>query len=786
QGRMRATNVLVRTAAGEVRGEAEVDLTNERFSYTIASGSLDLSKFKLLEGLRDLLGGTITLSSTGAGTFTQPELVLEATLQGATLRGLQLPEGSAPPSIYIAIRNGRLIVRGAIADIVTIEGEGAVGENMAVDGTVRVTISDVARAVALSPMTASLPAAGNLVIDMKLGGRLSPIEALVVEATAPVFNLQVADQDFTTPEPLRITLRNGRVEIDSFALRAAESVFTVTGFAEISGAKRLDIDVRGRVEAALLQLFVSDLRAEGHTDVAISVGGTMSDPNIVGTAELVDAEVKFAGFPQLIDDINGTLRFRGDRIEIESIRATVGGGQVVVGGVINVQGLTPSTVRITLQGTGVSLRAHEGLSLESNFTLLLNGGLDRAMLQGDIDVTRALYFRDFDFQQMLLDILLARSRVTTVSTATWQDRVGLNIHLTAPETLAVRNNIADVTGSATLDVTGTVANPVILGEVTLDEGGSVRIQNVDYRVARGTIAFQNPFRIDPFFDVTIEGTVSGFGASETEGGPYEVTVNLTGTLDRLTPTITSDPPASDITLFSILGFGGIGGSTTNGAQTAGLGAYGQSLLYQSIGSLIGSRVFPFVDSFAYDPGTLDTGTGAGPRVTFEKRLSNKVRFLIVYNLDDNQSKQVIEWLVNPSWTVQLTRDEADEYRIDARFRRRYDAHWEFRNDELRNIAESAVMRPQGEESTPVPATPRAPAVTAVNTHAADNQPIAQIHFRADAGFDTSTLAQEVTLRPGQPVTIRELQSSIKNLFATGNFRDIRVDAAPGEGGIVMT
>lgn len=785
QGRMRATNVLVRASAGEIRGEAEVDLANERFSYTISSGALDLSKFKLLEGLRDMLGGTITLSSTGAGTFTQPELVLEATLSGGTLAGLQLPAGSAPPSLYIAIRNGRLIVRGAIADIVTIEGEGSVGENMAVDGNVRVTVSDIARAVALSPMTATLPAAGNFVIDMKLGGRLNPIESLVVEATAPVFNLTFAEQQFTTPEPLRIALRNGRVEIDSFALRAADSTFAVTGFAEISGAKRLDVDVRGRVEAALLQLFVSDLRAEGHSEVAISIGGTMSAPRIVGTAELVDAEVKFAGFPQLIDDINGTLRFRGDRVEIESIRATVGGGQVVLGGSITTEGLAPKSVRITIQGTGVALRAYEGLTLEGNFTLLLTGSLDRAMLQGDIDVTRALYFRDFDFQQTLLDILLARSRVTTVSTATWQDRVGLNIHLTATDTLAVRNNIADVTGSARLDVTGTVANPVILGEVTLDEGGQIRIQNVDYRVARGTIAFQNPFRIDPYLDVTFEGTVSGFGASETEGGPYEVTVNLTGTLDRLSPTITSDPPASDITLFSILGFGGIGSRDTS-SQAGGLGAYGTSLLYQSIGSLIGSRVFPFVDSFAYDPGTLDTGSGAGPRVTFEKRLSNKIRFLIVYNLDDNQSKQVVEWLVNPSWTLQLTRDEADEYRIDARFRRRYDAHWEFRNDELRNIAEAAVMRGEETSGTVVPAAPRMPAVTAVNTRAADARPITQINFRADAGFDTSTLAQEVTLRPGQPVTVRELQSSIKNLYATGNFRDIRVDATPGEGGVVLT
>ena len=48
------------------------------------------------------------------------------------------------------------------------------------------------------------------------------------------------------------------------------------------------------------------------------------------------------------------------------------------------------------------------------------------------------------------------------------------------------------------------------------------------------------------------------------------------------------------------------------------------------------------------------------------------------------------------------------------------------------------------------------------------------------------MATNVTLKPGQAVTIRELQSSIKNLYATGNFRDVRVDAAPGTGGVVLT
>lgn len=781
EGRMRATNLVVRSVAGEIRGEAEVDLGKERFSYTIASSSIDLSKIKLLESVRDLLGGTIVLESTGAGTFDQPELIVEAKLEGATLRGLTLPEGSAPPSLYLAIRNGRLIVKGAIADIVTIEGEGAVGENMAVDGNVRVTISDIARAAALSKATSTIPASGNLVVDLKLSGRLSPIEALVIEATAPVFNVKIAEQEFTAPEPLRVTLRNGRIEFDSFVLSRTDSVFAVTGFAEITGAKRLDVDVRGRVQAALLQLLASDVRADGSADVAMTIDGTMTDPRIVGTAELRDAEIKFAGFPQLIDEINGIVRFRGDRIDIESVRATVGGGTVVAGGSIAMNGMKPQSARITLQGTEVAIRYYEGLTVEGNFNLLLSGDFDRALLQGDVDVTRALYFKDFDIQQTLLNALLARNRVIPIGAATWQDRIGLRIHLSAPETLAVQNNIADVTGSAELDVTGTLANPVILGEVALDEGGRVRIQGVDYSVTRGTIAFQNPFRIDPFFDVTVEGTVSGFGASETEGGPYEVTLNVTGTLDRITPTITSDPPASDITLFSILGLGGLGGQATQG----GMGLLGQSLLYQSIGSLIGSRVFPFVDSFSYDPGGLDTGSGPGAKVTFEKRLSNKVRFLLVYNLENQQSRQVVEWLVNPSWTLQLTRDETDEYRLDARFRRRYEAHWEFGRGEDENLTTAATMK-AGAETTETAVRPAAPAVTTVNPNAADDAPITQINIRADAGFDTDAVAQEVTLKPGQTVTIRELQSSIKNLFATGNFRDIRVDAVRNAAGVVLT
>ncbi|MEA2491283.1 MAG: translocation and assembly module TamB [Acidobacteriota bacterium] len=790
QGKVKATNVLVRAPGGEVRGEAEFNMTTEQFSYTISSGALDLSRFKLLASLKDLLGGNVTLTSTGAGTFTNPELVVEATLNDVTLRGLQLPEGSAPPSLYIAIRGGRLVVRGSVGDLVTIEGEGTVGENLAVDGLIRLTVTDIARLAAISPKTSSIPAGGNFVFDLRLSGRLSPMEALVVEATAPTFNLRISDHEFTAPQPLRMTLRNGRIEFDAVTLQGPDSTFAVTGYAELTGQKRANIDVRGRVEAALLQLFMDDVRANGRVDVGMSIAGSLTDPRITGTATLLDAQIKFAGFPQLIDEINGTLNFRGDRIELQGVRATVGGGQVVAGGFVAMNGLAPQSARITLQGSDVALRYYEGITIQGNFTLLLSGDLERSLITGDVEVTRGLYFRDFDVQQALLNAILARSRVSPVSAATWQDRVGLRLHLSADNTLAIRNNIADVTASAELEVSGTLGNPVVLGEVTLNEGGTVRIQKVDYSVVRGTVAFQNPFRIDPFFDVTIEGTVRG-NVSEIESGPIDLTVNITGTLDRITPTITSDPPASDITLFSILGFGQLTGR--NGAGNAGVGVLGQSLLVQSLTSIIGSRVFPFVDSFAYDPGTLDGGTGPGGRVTFEKRLSNEIRFLLVYNLETSKSRQVIEWTVNRNWSLQLTRDETDEYRIDARFRRRYEAQWRFGDGPEGEMATSATQAAGSGEATPVAtsaatpaAAPPTPPVTAVNPAAAADAPIAQINFVADARFDTTAVTSDVTLEPGERLSIRELQSSIKNLYATGNFRDVRVDAVRTDAGVVLT
>ncbi|MBV9495336.1 MAG: translocation/assembly module TamB domain-containing protein, partial [Acidobacteria bacterium] len=800
KGTLKTTNVTVTAPAGTITGEAEIDLNTKRFSYNVNSSSIDLSKIGLLASLQSMFGGKLVFTSTGAGTFDQPELMIEAKLNDATLQGLNLPPNAAPPSIYLAIRNGQLIIRGAIADVVTIEGNGTVGPDMTVDGTVRLTISDVAKALALSPSTASLPAAGNAVVDLKLSGKLTPIEALVIEGSVPTLNLTVAGNPISAPRPLQFSLRNGRATFDDFTLAREDSAFTVSGYADIIGDKKIDIGLKGGFDAPLLQIFMRDLRANGRINITAGVTGTLSSPRINGTAELQDAQFKFAGFPQLIDHVNGTLVFKGDRIDIDSLRATVGGGEVVAGGFITVNGIVPERVRISLQGTDVALRYYEGLTVAGDFNILISGDLERASVTGDVNVTRALYFKDFDLQTSLVNVLLSRRGVQPVVSASWQDRVDLRVHVVAPQTLAVRNNIASVTGSAELDVTGTLSNPVVLGLVTLDEGGRVRIQGVDYQVVRGSINFQNPFRIDPYFDVTIEGRVSSTGgglSSELEGGPVDVTINLNGTIDRFTPSITSEPPASDITLFSLLGFGGITqGSDRYGEAAPNAALAGRSLLYQSLFSAIGQKILPFADSFTYDPGLLDTTGDQRPKVTFEKRLSSKLALLVVYSIGDGKTRQVLEWAINPEWTLLTTRDEirTREFRVEARFRRRYDGQWTFGGRGKNPLAMFAALRPAEDQNVQTSAGPAGePALRSTqptpipsNVMPVAGSAVTGINFVADATFNTETLGQYVALKVGEPMSIRAEQSTLKALFATGDFRDIRIDAVPDGNGVSVT
>lgn len=782
EGVMTARSIEIQSAAGTIRGEASVDLNQETFSYTIEPTELDLAGIGLLADFSELFGGRLRINSTGAGTFDQPDLLIEAVLVDGTVRGRAIPIEGEAPRLYLAIRSGQLRIIGSGWDAFQIEGMGTVAENGEVDGDVEIRISDVRKAFSLLAPQSDIDASGSAVIHLELGGSISDLNALRVDGTVAEMSLRMTDHELVPLEPIRFSLADGEVRIQSLRLQTNGSQFSLFGGVGLSGERRIDLRVEGLVEAALLQLFIPETRVEGHVNVAASIGGTIDSPRINGTAEIQGAEIRAPGFPQVISDITGTFVFTGDRLEIDSLTATVGGGRVVAGGFVALEGLTPTRFRVGVQGTDVSLRYFEGITLDGDFDLVLAGDAAQSLLQGQVIVDRALYYRDFDLTTTFLNLFLEPRVVSPEVSASWQDQVSMDVDVIARDAIAVRNNIADVTASAELEVSGTLANPIILGVVIVDEGGTIEFQDVEYEVVRGTINFQNPFRLDPFFDITAEG----------RHGEYNLTVNLTGTLDRITPTITSDPPTSDLTLLSLISPQLSDPSTTDPTRMdlENLGQAGGSLLIQAFGDLIGSRIFPFADSFRFDTGAL-AGVSE-PRVTFEKRVDEDLRVIVVYFLNsENDNIQIVEWQVTPDWMLQFVQDSRERSdflidSIDARFRRRYRGHWLARDRSDQSVIVAADDQIASETPVAPAATPAFDAVVPL-TRTAETPRIASIEYLAESAVNRERLG-EITadLQIGEPLSLRDLQSAIKGLFGTGEFGDVRVDAAPvGEGSVAL-
>lgn len=673
EGRLRLTHVEVRAPAGVLVGEAEIDLVTERFSYILEPTVIDLDELETFGALADLIEGRLRIGSTGAGSFQQPEIVLDAELIDGRIRGIDMPEGMAPPQIYFAVRDGQMILRASAFDAISLEGTGLVDEQGGVDGEIQLVVSDMERLLEVLAPGSEATVTGQLVASMDLGGSLRSLESLEIDGTVSTLDLQMSGHQVVAESPVHFALRDGTVSLDSISLRTHDSSFSIDGTVALTGAREIDLEIRGGVQASLLQLFAPDVTAEGLLNLRADIGGSLGEPRVTGTAEIQDGSFKFEGFPQLFDDVYATLLFRGDLIEIDALRATLGGGTIVAGGSLIHEAFSIRRVRLNLQGTDVSIRYYEGVTADGDFNLVLSGDAERLVLQGNLVIDRAVYSKDFDLTSSLLNLLLERRELVPVVAASWQDWIALRIEIAADGTLAVRNNIADLTGSSTLELTGTLANPILLGRIAIDEGGTLTFQDIDYTVVRGTVNFQNPFRNDPYFDITAESLV------RRTDGDIELTVNLTGTLDRITPTITTDPPIGDLTLLSLLS-GEVVPGQTRALDPTSLPAAGTSILLQTIGEALGSRILPFADSFRLDPGLIGETSGFAPIVTFEKQISNDLYVIVIYNTASAENREIVQWQVSREWVIQFTRDseQADTYlinAIDARFRRRYPGRW---------------------------------------------------------------------------------------------------------------
>jgi translocation and assembly module TamB len=295
--------------------------------------------------------------------------------------------------------------------------------------------------------------------------------------------------------------------------------------------------------------------------------------------------------------------------------------------------------------------------------LRLIGDDARQWVTGALDVRQASYTRRYDLASELL-----AARPATPTAGALEETLRYDVKIRAPGTLRIDNNLATLQARAELTLQGSSAAPVVLGRAEIDRG-RVYFQGNTYVIRRGSLDFSDPQKTDPLFDIE----------AETRIRSYRVTLKINGTLQRVYPTLSSDPPLSAVQILNLLaGADETAVTSLTQAQTeqARLAATGAATLATGrLAEQVGlerqaERLFG-LNRFSIDP-SLVKGTGlTNPtaRVTVGKRLTPDLN--VLYSVDVRGAEERIlsvEYTVSDRLSLLVTLSDPGGYGFDLRLR----------------------------------------------------------------------------------------------------------------------
>jgi translocation and assembly module TamB len=208
---------------------------------------------------------------------------------------------------------------------------------------------------------------------------------------------------------------------------------------------------------------------------------------------------------------------------------------------------------------------------------------------------------------------------------------------------------------------------VVLGRAEIDRG-RVYFQGNTYVIRRGGIDFANPQRTDPLFDIE----------AETRLKSYRVTLKVNGTLERVYPTLTSDPPLAAVQILSLLAgadentVATLSPSQTDQARLAATGA--ATLAAGRIAEEVGlereaERLFG-LNRFSIDPSVIKGGvTNPTARLKVGRRITPDLSVLYSVDLRGAEDRILsVEYTLSDRLSVLLTRTDPGGIAFDLRLR----------------------------------------------------------------------------------------------------------------------
>ncbi len=656
----RGTNITLERAAlfrgdASIRGALELDIQTGA-----VQGELSTKDFPLDDG--SAAGFTVTgrldASVALAGHVDAPVVEVDAQCRDLTLGGTRIGDAT----ISAGVENERLELGIRLGSELALDAIGSLRGALPLSGTLRFDELDAgpwfARVSKSFSEVTNILTTGSANFEVEVLGE----GTLIADATLARVVVETDRVRLESLAPAQVRFQDGMLHIPTLSLAEGDSRLGIGGQVNFE-SKSLNLAIEGNVALDVIETFYPDVAATGSLDLAARVSGSWDAPSLSGRADVDGSSVRLEGFPQAVGGLRGRLVFDNRTIRIPELEGVFGSGPVSFSGAVSLEGLTAGSLDLAAKGTGMRLRYPEGLVATFDADLALLGNREEQVLSGQVTLTDAVWTREYDLVSGILTDSQGAGLFDDLAEDELFENLRFDVAIVAPQSLRLRNTLAEIDGSAELELRGSVAEPVLLG-TTEAERGEVYFLGQRYDITAGKVDFVDPNKIEPFIELT----------AETRVRSYRVELRLTGTTDRFFPELSSDPPLRTVDILRLLSGANerdilIG---TEEEEIAGMGV--ASLLTERLSQELGRRAERLfgLDRFSIDPFLVGQIANPTARVSLGKQITRDLSINYSTNLNSTTEAIVlIEYTPEGNMSWILSRDEEGDVGIDVKFRKSF-------------------------------------------------------------------------------------------------------------------
>jgi translocation and assembly module TamB len=612
---------LTGTVQIDANGAAQIHHSDPRILVSELNGNIKASGLATNGGP---LGDLTLTANTAAGRLN---LALNSTLAGASLEGsgvIQLASGYATTA-QLTFKNATWT---RLAPLLGSSSVPPRGFEAAADGEASVN----------GPLTGAQQLRGSFQLTrLQLSSNSS-----VLRKTGSVL--------LQNQGPLSAALDRGVIRIQSAHLIGPQTDLEATGVLPLSG-QPLDLALKGNLDLTVLEKLDQSITSSGSVVLGATVHGTLTQPVLGGQVELRNSSFAYTGLPAGIWKANGVVLLNGDSAVIRNLSAEVGGGKITLAGSATLNG----SLRFGLQAhaTRVRLMVQPGLSAIVSADINAAGSTANSSISGAVTLDQVIYASRTDLGSILS---LAAPPVQASAPSPLLDNMRLDFRVRSSSALAVQSSLAqNLQLDADLRIRGTAAQPGILGRIDITEGKLLFFGGT-YTVNTGSISFFNPIRVEPVLDLSLQTQAQG----------VDVDLKVTGPIDNMKLSYTSNPPLQFQEIVSLLATGTT--PTSDPTLLANQPSVGsQSFQQMGESAIVGAALADPVSSqlqrvFGVTQVKISPTFAGGSdlpvaQFSLTQQISNNLTFTYVTGLNTANAETVQAlWTFTPIWSAQALLD----------------------------------------------------------------------------------------------------------------------------------